>query len=286
MEVTLNIKSANVKRFVNLIVSISFAVFGIVSCYFMTYFDYVINNATDIVIKVISTLFFILFSIAIIFINIIFYVIKNDSDFGYYLASGFGIGAGIAVESCALLVYPMSALFFWPFALVPIIIFAINTTIWSFICKNTVKEDVSSLINKKNLPPLIISFVMSVGVCIALLVYLIMLGMSGDHYSFIPIIIVAPILILAIISFTLSAVKRKEFALLSLVVGLCIGLLWILEFNKFLDVFVFNTSVSFTVFTLGLVGFIVWLTYKIIDSIVMLNSNKNNTISIDVSSNK
>lgn len=122
MENTLNINSINVKRLVNLIVSICFVAFGIVSCYLMTYFNFEINNAMDTVSNVISTLFFIIFAVAIIFINIVLYIIKKNSDFGYYLASGFGIGAGIAVECCALIKYPLSALFFWPFALVPIII--------------------------------------------------------------------------------------------------------------------------------------------------------------------
>lgn len=285
MEINLSINSINVKRLVNLIVSICFVVFGIVSCYLMTYFNFEINNAMDIVSKVISTLLFILFAVAIIFINIVLCIIKKNSDFGYYLASGFGIGAGIAVECCALIKYPLSALFFWPFALIPIIIFAINTTIWAFVCKNTVKE-VHNLINKKTLPPFIISFVMSIGVCMALLFYFIMMGINGDHYSFIPIIIVIPILILDIISFTISVVKKRELSPLSLVIGLCIGLLWILEFNIFLDAVVINTGVSFTIFIIGLAGFIVWLTYKIIDSIVILKSYKNSIMPIDISSNQ
>lgn len=136
------------------------------------------------------------------------------------------------------------------------------------------------------MPPFIISFVMSIGVCTALLFYFSMMGINSDHYSFIPIIIVIPILILDIISFTISVVKKRELSLLALVVGLCIGLLWILEFNKFLDAVVINTSVSLTIFIIGIAGFIVWLTYIIIDSIVMLKSYKNSKMPIDISSNQ
>ncbi len=276
MEIALKIESTNVKRLINFIISICFIVFALICCFIMTYYSYELNNALDIITKVISTLFFTLLALSIVFINIFSYLRKDNSDFGYYLAAGFGMGTGIAVECCALLVYPLSTLFFWAFAIIPIAVFAINTTIWAFVCKDNDKNEQPNIVNNKKRLPFIISCIAVIALCIALIVYFIIAGLRFDWYYFIPIAIISPILISEIICITLSLVKKTRNTWLWLIIGLCFGLYWIFEFQIFLDYSIFNLGISLSIYILGFLLLSIWLISVVIQYVLIIKKHKKN----------
>ncbi len=281
MEITLNIKSTDVKRLVNLIISMCFIIFGIICCYIMTYYSTEINNVMDILTEIISTFFFTILALAAVFINFAFFLRKDDSDFGYYMASGFGIGAGIAVECCALLAYPLATIFFWAFAVVPIVVFAVNTTIWTLVCKNSNENEQTNIVHNKRTLPFTLSFITCIAVCIALLVYFIIAGSRFEDYFLIPVVIIAPIFISAIIGFTVSTVKKTQQPWMWLIIGLCFGLSWIFAFRIFLDYSIFPIGVSFTAFVLGFLGLSIWLTHTVIKCFSIIKANKKTTDAVN-----
>ena len=275
MEITLNITHIGVRRLLNLLVSICFIIYGTICCYFMAYLNTRNSTTIEIVFKIISTIFGALFALTTLFINMFVYRRKIDSDIGYYLASGFGIGAGVAIECCALLVYPLSTLFFWAFAVGPIIIFAVNTAICSAICKSNVKREQHSFRPTKLF---ITSFIICIGLNIALLIYFLIAGLRFNYFFLIPILAIAPIIMLSVINFTISIIKKKQTTLTYILVGLSWGLSWIIEFSIFLDYSIFNMGVSLTVFILGFLGIAIYCISLIFNCVAATKTSENNNL--------
>ncbi|MCH5161459.1 MAG: helix-turn-helix transcriptional regulator [Clostridiales bacterium] len=273
---TVNLSSANVKRAFDLLISIVFVGFGVICCFMMTYLSLEINNAWDIIWKIVGTFFFALVALAILFINVVLFLKKSDSRRGYYLAAGFSIGAGVAVECCALLQYIVAALFFWPFAAGPIIVFVVHTSVWANVGRRHAKERIVAISDKTSVP-FILAYALSVGVCIALIVYFISAGWVFYALLLLPLAIVTPVLALAIFGFTKATVKNEQNPFMQLTVGLCIGLSWIFEHQKFMYFVVFDLRVSFVIFAVALVGLSVWLVFDVVGCISRLVANRKST---------
>lgn len=288
MQITLNITKKNVKRVMDLVLSIAFILCGsIFTIIFLSDVVSLNNSIPQSVCIAIRSIFYaitITYAIYTTTLTILTFIRKTESNYPYSLSAGYAIGVGFSTMIATLIIYPIFVIFTCCFFIIPLLVYVLNTTIWHLLLKNNntsfeyQTDRIDTLIDGDDKISIFSSTIVC-GLCsLALLTYFICGGKYWSFYLYFPIVFVAPVFIVSLVISLVSFKNRKQSSMSWLFLGLCVGLSWILgsqlgfDSNSLITNNSTNIALSYTAFGIILTTFTVWLVLKIIKCIKVIKT--------------